>query len=47
MDAAVGHIGRYHTADLAEKVLDAGFSIKRRGYVDRLVVPTVLIYKLV
>jgi len=47
MDAAVGHVRRYHMVDLIAKISDAGFIIKRREYVDSLGVPTTLIYKLV
>ena len=45
MDAAVGHVRRYHMKDLIQKVNDAGFVVERREYVDCLGVPASLAYK--
>ncbi len=45
MDAAVGHVRRYHMKDLIQKVTDAGFVVERREYVDCLGVPASLAYK--
>ncbi len=45
MDAAVGHVRRYHMKDLIDKVTNAGFVEVRREYVDILGVPASLVYK--
>jgi len=45
MDAKVGHYRRYRMNDLTQKIVEAGFIIKRKEYVDILGVPASLIYK--
>ena len=45
MDAKVGHYRRYYMNDLTQKIVEAGFFIKRKEYVDSLGVPASLIYK--
>lgn len=45
MDAAVGHVRRYHMKDLTNKVASAGFVVVRQEYVDSLGVPASLVYK--
>ncbi len=45
MDAAVGHVRRYHMKELIQKVMDAGFTVERCEYVDSLGVPASMVYK--
>jgi len=46
MDTAVGHVRRYHSKDLEDKLVKVGFLVRRSEYVDCLGVPATLAYKL-